>query len=135
MPGKYVYTNIENRRGDVEQAIGQGMDVGREEPVATGRGHLHSWELFVKQRYVVLHVNPSKKVVAAMRSGDSAGLGKIWESVHLVTARHIAHLGFLSEWIDDVDSFCISFSKILSSRDIADRFVKDLDSELKRRFA
>lgn len=133
--GKYVSTNIDPEKLQVQDALRQSADVSRETATKRGRGHLFKYEVFMKAKYVVVHVDPSPKLVTAFRRGDDDALGKMWECVRRNTSKHAGHLAFLAEWVDDVDSFCISFAKIMSAPEIVTALIKDIDIDVKARFA
>ena len=113
---------------DLKSGLGgtDGMTVVR--PVFKAKHKWFEWELILKQDVAIIHIFPCNGGLK-----DEPFLMKMKDSVREVVIRYVSNMAFLAEWIDEVDSFCVSFIKTPDSQYINEKMFEEFKTDFKRR--
>lgn len=109
-------------------------EVGRLIPERSGidrRNHLFRWEIIRKPKITLIHIFPLPRALREGRDGDV--MLKMREAVKMSCVLNVQNLFFMAEWIDEVESFCVSFLSVIDSLPIAESVVEDFANDFYKR--
>lgn len=97
-------------------------------PDYTEKRKWYSAEIILKKNVAVVHIFPNR---FGLR--DELFMMKMRDSLKESVLSNVSNLLFLVEWIDEVDSFCVSFLKTPDSMHLSKKLIQDFYNELYKR--
>jgi hypothetical protein len=101
-------------------------------PIHSEDRRFHSWELIKRDdldpNVIIIHIFPKQ---FAMK--DELFMMKFKEAIRDQVILELMHFYVLAEWIEEVESFCISYLSIPDGVDIAIKFMKNVSENLRKR--
>lgn len=120
-----------------DELVGLLRKVGEVQTVSTDlawregfdRNRLYKWEVIQHDRgYVLVHTFPDSRMLK-----DVATLLKMREATKAMCNMNLRNTMYLAEWVNEVDSFCISFTKVPHWRDLSLLFLDQLEKDFYKR--
>jgi hypothetical protein len=103
-------------------------------PIHTENRRFHDWELIKRDdldpNVIIIHIFPKPSVMK-----DEEFMFKMKEAIREQVILELMHFYVLAEWIQEVDSFCISYLSVPDGANIAIKFMNNVSENLRKRIS